>query len=505
MPSYHRPEGAEGITSSGRRGPRGPAIGAGRRRTRGRGPDQPGAPSERRRTVAAAGQRGVGPRRGVATRTQASRSVVGSTTRVPSGTNPTTTSRIPAGTPARSRIPPAARVRSPGQGSSAAVGSAASAGGVDKVRARIRGEAPRNSPTILGPVHAGPGATPIATSPTASAGTIDTVAGVGAGGRGGFATGAVLAPGPPGAAPAWAAPTGAAPAAARSASRRSGTASGVTVARPATDASNRLTEGTLRPMAPGSPESRRTTTAVPDGAGNRTVSAPPGARLAASGRAISWAAAPDAARGRLHASTRVGVPSAAAAGMTVCPTLRMVPTSPPAGGPGAAGCANATGVVKATVVARPAVATAGSGSTPTEIALSVAATTRTASERIGRASVGGRSDPSESRATRSRRQDPGRLGADTARLTICPARVALATSDHAAATGAAGALESPSARATGVHRTANRIASGRPSVRVVHGSATTIREPTRTGALADGATTRGTPNWRPRSRSVTIR
>jgi len=198
MPSYRRPEGAEGITSSGRSGPRGPAIGAGRRRTRGRDPDQPGntlrAPADAHQT----GQRGVGPRRRVATRTQASRSVAGSTTRVPSGTNPTTTSRIPAGTPARSRIPPAAWVRSPGQVRSAAVGSAASAGGVDRVRARIRGEAPRDSPTILGPVQAGPGARPIATSPTASAGTIDTVAGVGAGGWGGFATGAVLAPGPAG-------------------------------------------------------------------------------------------------------------------------------------------------------------------------------------------------------------------------------------------------------------------------------------------------------------------
>ena len=53
--------------------------------------------------------------------------------------------------------------------------------------------------------------------------------------------------------------------------------------------------------------------------------------------------------------------------------------------------------------------------------------------------MGGSGNPSESRASISSRQEPGRVGADTDRLTLCPVRVARLTSDHVGAAGSAGA------------------------------------------------------------------
>jgi len=486
MPSYRRPEGAEGAhhrADAGREDRH-------RRRTTanpGTRSDQPGAPSERRPIVAAARQRGVGPRRGVATRTQASRSVAGSTTRSRPGPTP----RPRAGC-RRERLPGrGSRQRlgsgSPGQVRSAAVGSAASAGGVDKVRARIRGEAPgtRRRSSARSRPAGGKADRDLADRVRR---TIDTVA---VSARAGWvlATGAVLAPAPAGAAPAWAAPAGAAPAAARSASpqvrdreRRDRRAAGHGRVEQA-DRGHAASDGARVAGEPEDHHGRPGWSREPD------RECAPGARLAASGSAISWAAAPDAVRGRLHASTRVGVPSAAPPDDRL-PDIANVPTSPPAGGPDAAGCANATGVVKRRSWPGPLWRPRAAGPRRPRFALSVAATTaRPANESVAHRSEAGATRPSH--APRCPAPGPRKARRGHRQVTICPARVALATSDHAAATGAAGALESPSARATGVHRTANRIASGRPSVRVVHGSATTIREPTRTGALADGATSVG--------------
>src|SRR5512140_1009836 len=125
-------------------------------------------------------------------------------------------------------------------------------------------------------------------------------------------------------------------------------------------------------------------------------------------------------------------------------------------------------------MARPTAEATGVGSRRTEIVVSVAATVRTTSGRIGRASETGSANPSESRASISSRHEPGTDGALTDRSTVCPVRATRRTSDQAGDAGTIGTVALPSARATGVHRTAKRSDAGRPSVRVVHGIATTI-------------------------------
>src|SRR5450759_1095805 len=175
----------------------------------------------------------------------------------------------------------------------------------------------------------------------------------------------------------------------------------------------------------------------------------------------------------------------------------MVATSPPACDWGAAVTANAT------VVGPPASATGGGGSRSTEIDASVGAATRSAIGWIGGASVAGSGSPSESRASTSSRQEPGTVGVATDRRTLCPARVVRPTGIHVEAGDPSGTVGPPSARATGVHRTANRIAAGKPSFRLVHGTSTTIDEPAATAAPGAGGATRGEPKWRPRSRNET--
>jgi len=78
-------------------------------------------------------------------------------------------------------------------------------------------------------------------------------------------------------------------------------------------------------------------------------------------------------------------------------------------------------------------------------------------------------------------------------LTLCPARAIRPTGVHVEAGDPAGTVGPPSARARGVHRAANRIPVGRPSVRLVHGTSTTMDDPAATTVPAAGGATRGLP------------